>query len=521
MDDLTRQIDAHVRDGGVQAALDGLLGRTPPLVRVPGISSSDVDDYVARRYGQAVDNFATFRMLKRPQMRWGWWTEEVARELQQFYLDLIAGKRPKLALMAPPQHGKSWTVWDFIQWIAGKHPEWKTIFGSFSYGLGVACNRDLVRTIQSDVYKSIFPHMRIDDPGWTCTTEEVEFVGHAGSFRNTTVQRPINGFGLDFGVVDDPVKDREEANSKHQRDKTWDWFADSLFNRFSQNAGLIIIMTRWHVDDMLGRFLQKFADEVKVLRYPAIAEEETRHTYRGRTYVRRKGEPLFAEHKPLDFLLERKKMETQGSWESLFQQSPIIVGGGAIPIEKLQVLPHWGPGDRGKIVASCRYWDKAGTADNVDAAYTAGVLMHKLDDGRYLIEHIERGQWSALDREQRIAQVAANDAMTCPSLEIVVEQEPGSGGKESVEATIRNLAGFRVYADKVTGKKEVRAEPFVAQVQGGNVWLVAGAWVPPFWDECEPWPFGKFMDQVDAAAGAFNRLATATAYNTNYSQWAY
>ena len=78
----------------------------------------------------------------------------------------------------------------------------------------------------------------------------------------------------------------------------------------------------------------------------------------------------------------------------------------------------------------------------------------------------------------------------------------------------------RACADKVTGSKETRAEPFEAQVQAGNVHLVAGAWVQDFLDECERWPRGKYRDQVDAAAGAFNKLTPNTSFNTNYSEWA-
>ena len=100
---------------------------------------------------------------------------------------------------------------------------------------------------------------------------------------------------------------------------------------------------------------------------------------------------------------------------------------------------------------------------------------------------------------------------------IIVEQEPGSAGKESAENTIRSLAGFRVYADRVTGSKQVRAEPFAAQVQAGNVSLRAGAWVQAFLDECEKWPNGKYQDQVDAAAGAFNRLIKPYSYDTTYA----
>lgn len=156
------------------------------------------------------------------------------------------------------------------------------------------------------------------------------------------------------------------------------------------------------------------------------------------------------------------------------------VGGGIFPVEKLQTIPIM---DRTQIQASVRAIDKAGTEDG--GAYTAGVLMHKMKDGTFLIEDVDRGHWSALRREQRILDWAREDSYKCPNYEIVVEQEPGSGGKESAESTIRSLAGFRVYADKVTGSKETRAEPFAAQVQGGNVWLVAGNWHYSFLDEAQ------------------------------------
>ena len=200
-------------------------------------------------------------------------------------------------------------------------------------------------------------------------------------------------------------------------------------------------------------------------------------------------------------LLERKRELSQASWESLYQQNPIVVGGGIFPIEKLICIPVF---DRSQIVKSCRYWDKAGTEhrDGSKGAFTAGALVHKMQDNTFLIEDIKRGRWSALEREQMIKSVAASDKQSLKNkwaYEVGVEQEPGSGGKESAEGTIRNLAGFRVFADRVTGSKEVRAEPFAAQVQAGNVRLVAGPWVRDFLDEAECFPNGRFKDQIDAA----------------------
>jgi predicted phage terminase large subunit-like protein len=212
-------------------------------------------------------------------------------------------------------------------------------------------------------------------------------------------------------------------------------------------------------------------------------------------------------------LLEQRELLPQSSWESLYQQNPIIVGGGQLPIEKLQVLHFF---DRANIISSVRYWDKGGSVGK-DAAYTAGVLMHKMNDSTFVIQHVARGRWSSLDREQRMREYAEADKKFSKNYMIVVEQEPGSAGKESTENTIRNLAGFRVYADRVTGSKQVRAEPFAAQVQAGNVFLRVGPWVEAFLDECETWPNGKYEDQVDAAAGAFNRLIKPYSYDTTYA----
>src|SRR5262249_32360143 len=161
---------------------------------------------------------------------------------------------------------------------------------------------------------------------------------------------------------------------------------------------------------------------------------------------------------------------------------------------------------------SCRYVDKAGTEGGT-GAFTACVLMHQMYDGSYIISHIARGHWGALEREQKIKALADADSKLFSNYEVGVEQEPGSGGKESAEATVRNLAGKRVFVDRVTGSKEVRAEPWVAQVQNDNVRLVAGDWVFPFLSECEAWPASTHKDQVDGAAGSFNRLASRPVYD--------
>jgi predicted phage terminase large subunit-like protein len=460
----------------------------------------------------ARDDFYSFRQLIRPNLVETWWQRDVANHLMWFKREMQEGNRPAMVIMAPPQHGKTEQITDFIAWCAGHNPNWKTIFGSYSEDLGVKVNLALQRLYDSYRYKVAFGRTRINDSNtsaiaarWMRNSSLLEYVGYDGSFRNTTVMGPINGMGLDIGVVDDPMKGRAEAMSKVIRDKTWSWLTDDFFGRFSDNAGLLMIMTRWHLDDPLGRWIENFP-HTRVLRYPAIAEHDEEH--------RRKGEALFPEMKPLEFLMARKKVLTNSGWQSIYQQTPIAAGGEMFPTERFNIIAGV---DRSQIRKSIRYIDKAGTKDG--GAYTAAALVHDMRDGTTVVEDVIRGQWSAIERETRILQAANTDKAVCKRYSVWVEQEPGSGGKESAEGTIRRLKGFDVHADKVTGAKEIRAEPYAAQVQAGQVSLVAGAWNREFMEEHEQYPFGRYLDQVDATAGAFNKLAESVGSYDSTLSW--
>jgi predicted phage terminase large subunit-like protein len=395
------------------------------------------------------------------------------------------------------------------------------MFTSFSDLLCDETTRDIQRIFTSDAFKSIFPRTLVGVSGYQNTSDLIEYAGFRGGFKKSTVGGQINGRGFDVGIVDDPIKGRAEAFSKTVRDTTWNWLTDDFFGRFSVDAGMLVVMTRWHVDDPMGRYLDRARTDqtigkFKVLKFPAIAEKDERW--------RNKGEALFPQLKPLDFLLERKALLTESAWQALYQQNPIIVGGGILPVGKLKVVPAI---DRKLVRKAVRYWDKAGTdsKDNPSACYTAGVLMLQMMDGTYVIEHIMRGQWSALEREERIKMVAMSDGLIYKSkYEIGVEQEGGSGGKESAESTVRNLAGFRVFVDRPTGSKETRAEPFAAQWQGGNLSIVSGDFYYSFIDEAEAWPASANKDQIDACSGAFNHMAGGpfdpTAIPNSVMQWA-
>jgi hypothetical protein len=354
-----------------------MLQQTTPIASEAVNKPEVVKAYLTNAEQEAINSFWEYRVYMNPRLtlRGKWFPRSLAWKLRKFWDDFRAGKRPILLLETPPQHGKSLTVIDFISWAVGHDPELRVIYSSFSDRLGVRASLRLQRALDSANYRRIFPETRLNDSHVATIAERylrnhevLEFVGHEGYFRNTTVLGSITGEALDLGVIDDPIKGRAEANSLVTRDKTWLWLTDDVFSRFSENAALIMITTRWHVDDPAGRLIERYGDRVTVARYPAIAEQHEK--YRG------PGEALFPELKSLDFLLERRKLYTEASWAALYQQNPFIVGGGIFPIDKLTTLPIF---DRTRILKSCRYFDKAGTEAG-EGAYTAGALIHQLKE---------------------------------------------------------------------------------------------------------------------------------------------
>lgn len=474
-------------------------------------TDQDIEAYEQAWALKAREDFYAYRQYMRPQNKWGWWNKKIAYALQNFYEDYQEGKRPVLLLISPPQHGKSTSIEDFASWVAGKDNTAKEFYCSYSENLGIRTNRVVQRTMDSPKYKRVFPETCLNSANVITLAGRplrnayvIEYTNSKGElttgyFRNTTVNGQITGQGMGIGFIDDPIKGRAEAMSLNNRDKVWEWLTDDFMTRFEDTAGFVLTMTRWHMDDPGGRLLERFPHAV-VVHYPAIATEDEE--------FRSIGDPLFPEHKSLEFLLERKNSMSQASWESLYQGSPIIVGGGMFPVEKFKLIDL--PPNPRDVKQTVRYWDKAATEDG--GAYTAGVLMHEMKDGTFVVSDVVRGQWSAMVREQRMRQVAELDRQAWNVVRIWIEQEPGSGGKESAERSVMNLRGFIVKLDKVTGAKEIRAEPYSSQVERGNVALVKSVgpngWNKAFIDEHEHFPTGTYKDQVDAAAGAFAKLAT-------------
>jgi predicted phage terminase large subunit-like protein len=418
-----------------------------------------------------------------PHLTWDW---PYLAYIRTYLGAITRGDCKRLMLFVPPRHGKST--------LATIHYPAYRLEYTPGVRVVVACyNQTLAEKFSRRVRSLVRQRGRVPlDPERQAVHDWLTLVG--GGLRAVGIGGGITGQGADLLIIDDPVKSREEANSEAYRERCWDWYTDDIYTRLEPGAAIVLIATRWHEDDLAGRILaSEQAADWTVVKLPAEAEADD-------PLGRPLGAALCPERYDLAALTDLRATLGEGAYAALFQQRPQPEGGLMFQRAWFGAPVLAAPKEAMRI----RYWDKAGTLGG-DGAATAGVLMARDASGVFYVEHVVHGRWGAVEREQVIQQTAAADGR---QVTVWVEQEPGSGGKESAESTIRTLAGFKVFAERVTGDKVTRAEPFAAQCAARNVHIVAGDWNAGYLDEITVFPSGRRKDRVDASSGAFNKLAT-------------
>lgn len=299
-------------------------------------------------------------------------------------------------------------------------------------------------------------------------------------------------------LIDDPVKSFEAAMSPLVRQRIIEWYTGTMASRIEPGGAVVIIMARWHSDDLAGYLQREDPDTWRVLRLPAICDDPAADAM-----GRQAGEPLWPERWPLEALAERKRDVTmalgEAVWLAQYQQRPAAIGGGTFPEGR------WGfiaPHDVPDGLRWVRAWDLAATEGAGD--WTVGARMARLPDGRFVIDDVRRGQWDARDARARIKAAADMDP---PGTTHELPQDPGQAGKDQAQQLVSLLAGHIVHARPQSGSKEVRAAGYAAQQQAGNVVLVEGQWNGAWVSEHAAFPRGSHDDQVDTGATAFNALA--------------
>lgn len=423
---------------------------------------------------------------------------------------VLCGDIARLMVFAPPQHGKSELVSvRFPAFWLGRRPDDPVILASYAASLAERHSGEARAVVQGALFAEwLFPGVRTRQDSHSKQLWRLE--GRRGGMLAVGAGGPITGHGALLGIIDDPFENWQQAQSFTVRERVWDWWRGTFRTRIWEGGAIVLVMTRWHEDDLAGRLLSEQAERWEVLRLPALAEtQEARDgaarllglpVGRADPLGRAPGEALCPGRFSCEALEAIRRDVGARVWSAEYQGVPAPLEGalfqrrwfslvGAVPAEAIRV----------------RYWDKAGTPGGAPGRgdFTAGVLLASYE-GRFYVEDVIRGQWSALERERVIRRTAERDGVL---VEVWLEQEPGSGGKDSAAATLRALAGFDAHAATVSGDKVTRAAPFAAQAEAGNVALLRGAWNAAYLDELCGFPHGAHDDQVDGSSGAFNRLA--------------
>lgn len=436
------------------------------------------------------------------------------------YLDrVVAGEIKRLMVFAPPQHGKSelTSVRLPAYWL-GRRPNDPIIVTSYGAELAEGKSRQARDIVESAEYRALFGDLRAGEiesvqvrPDSRAVQRWQLMPPHRGRMLAVGVGGPVTGHGALLGIIDDPHANWEEAQSETLRNRVWEWFRGTFRTRIWEGGAIVLIMTRWHEDDLAGKLLKAQPGAWTVLRLPALAESQEERDENNRHMGLAPGESDPLDREAGAALSPQRFSATElqsirrdvGSvvFASEYQGGPRASEGNLIKRTMLRIVHHAPPATAWRV----RYWDKA-VSTKKGAKFSAGVRLAITLDGRVFVEDVVRGQWSTKDRREIMVQTAELDAQAFNnSVFIFIEQEPGSSGVDSVQDEIRLLARFPVFADKATGDKDVRLMPFIAQAEALNVMLLAGAWNQAYIDEMVVVPNGTYRDQVDATAGAYNR----------------
>ncbi len=291
---------------------------------------------------KARSNILDYTHFTMDDFRESWHHRKMFSLLDQF----VDKEITRLIIDLPPRHTKSEAVSRRLpSFILGKYPDAKIISCSYGADLAGMMNRDVQKIIDSTKYHEVFPNTRLNTSNirtvagtFLRNSDIFEVVGYKGVYKCAGVGGAITGYGMDYGIIDDPIKNRAEAESPTYRDNIWNWYQSTFRSRKQKNAAILITMTRWNEDDLAGRLLQLAednpkADQWEVFSLPALTDDEPIADYDERTGP---GQALWPDEFSVDDLLSTKASLTVYEWLSLYQQRPSAAAGNLVKREQFK-----------------------------------------------------------------------------------------------------------------------------------------------------------------------------------------
>lgn len=464
----------------------------------PGITKQEAAKELLRRRGARKSMHAFIQYVKEGYVT-SRFSAMVCDALDEFLDDVMAGKRPILILQAPPQHGKSDIVSRHLPaYILGRSPDLSVAGLSYSKDLATDMNRDVQRVMLSDEYSALFKDSSLNskkstsDVGAKRNSDTFEVVGKKGRYLCAGVGGPLTGKKVDIGIIDDPIKNAQEALSATVKDGIWNWYLSTFLTRLSKNSGQIIMATSWATDDLSGRVIAE-NPRAKVLKFPAI----NRPQESGYNKDLPEG-ALVPELHPEEKLLETKQVMSDYFWSAMYQQNPKPAGGNVFKDEFIQYyLPKDLPEKFDKVIAS---WDCT-FKDTDGSDYVVGQVWGKRGANAYLLDQKrERMSFTATikavkDLREKWPQISET---------LIEDKANGPAVIDTLKATIPGI--LPVEPD---GSKLARAHAVTSYWEARNIWLPhkeVAPWVVAYVSEMTTFPAAANDDQVDGTTQALRRL---------------
>ena len=421
----------------------------------------------------------------------GWVHKDICQRLEKFSEQVANKESPRLMLFMPPRHGKSTLASvAFPAWHLGRHPDHEFISCSYSGSLAMSFSRKVRQLLREPVYKNVFEKSRLDKDSQSIESWQTT---QGGGYVAAGVGGGITGKGANVLVIDDPVKNREDAESDNNREATWDWYTSTAYTRLSPGGGILVILTRWHDDDLAGRLLKQAedgADQWEVIRYPAIAEIDEN--------FRKQGESLHPERYNVDALEQIRKAIGPRDWSALYQQNPVSDEGDYFSRDMIRYY-EYDEIDTAELNYYCA-WDLAiGQRDRND--YSVGIVVGIDEYDHLYVVDVVRGKYDGFELVEQI-------------LDLYETWRPGIVGIERghIEMALGPFLQKRTrerglseayFKDLKVGRrdKEARARAIQGRMQQGMVYFPKDAvWTGTMVAELLRFPNGAHDDQVDALA---------------------
>jgi len=399
-----------------------------------------------------------------------------------------------------PTHNSELVSRRFPAFALGNNPDLQIISASYASDLAKRMSRDVQRIIDTEEYRRIFPETRLSASNvrmtakgsWLRRADIFEIVGKEGVYRAAGVGGGITGMGASIGIIDDPLKNMEQALSEVIREAQWEWYTSTFLTRLDENDSRILLtMTRWHEDDLAGRLLEVAkgnpdADQWVVLNLPAILEELAEYD------PRKPGDVLWSAKANLQKLNNIKALNRR-VWDALYQQRPSAKEGNIFLRKSFRYyskLPE-------RFEYMLQSWDMA-FKNGPDNSFVVGQVWGRLDGKNYLVYQY-RKQLRFSETQKALALVTT--LYPNATKKLIEDKANGTAVMESMGKTISGMQAVNPGRDS----KETRWVAASGIVDGGCVYIpdpVQNPWVADFLDEVCGVPNTKFNDQADAMTQA-------------------